>query len=145
MLCHVIQGALQSSACNSKHQASLSTTTSTPLSMLCNSTLDSLQLHLRRSATPPSMLCNSTFDSLQLHLRRSATPPSMLCNSTFDALQLHLRRSATPPSTLCNSTFDALQPRGGPTPSFWDATWPHVLVVHPVNICTLQLQQIANG
>ncbi len=80
MLCHAIPGALQFPACNSKHQASLSTTTSTPPSTLCNSTFDALQLHPRRSATPPSTLCNSTLDSLQLHLRCSATPPSMLCN-----------------------------------------------------------------
>jgi len=94
-----------------------------------------LQLHPCRSAPPPLLLCTSTPVALQLHPCRSATPPLSLCTSTPVALQLHPCRSATPPLSLCNSTPVALQPRGGPTPCFWDATWPHVLVVHPVNIC----------
>ena len=78
----------------SKHQASLLTTTS----------------------TPPLSLCNS-----------AAPPPLSLCASTPVALRL--------PLSLCTATPVDLQPRGGPTPCFWDATWPHVFVVHPVNIC----------
>ena len=95
----------------------------------CSCIQDAVPCHPRCNLQPSSYATPRTRHPCQLQLA------NYNFNSTPVALLLHPCRSATPPLSLCTSTPVALQPRGGLTPCFWDATWPHVLVVHPVNIC----------